>query len=204
MQSDLDIRSRIDRIDAALSTVVEPDLAKFPPRIQKDGKATILWQDFSGTQTPAELINAAMLPIAIVGHVDDHLKVWAGRDRERARLVLGRLRGCKAFAVVKDLANRDKHPAEPHRGGYSGLSPSVANVRRVMRITTGNASESGAAVVLTPTGPVVSATGSGAVNAIITGDVLDHSGKRIGDLHDILCEAVDETWKLLEELGFRP
>ena len=194
-----ELSERVNRIYAALEGVREEDLAKFPPTVVTDEGRVYIWQDFRGGATDSELANAAILLIHNVAHLPDHLKKWASRNGMNKSKVDSALQASRAFLILKDLSNNDKHGYPPRGGGHSGVSPHVAEFRRSLRLTTQPREGSSVGIILTTEG--LKQVGDGTSQVIITGDVLDAGGSNVGDLHDLAVEAVEAVEALLRDFG---
>lgn len=196
------LNQRVKRIYAALAGVKEQDLAKFPPKVVDANGVVLVWQDFRGGASDADLSNAAHLLIHNIAHLEDHVRQWAKRSGVDTSEAQSALQGSRAFVIIKDLSNNDKHGYPPRDGGRSGISPRVEQFRRTLRLTTKPEKGSSVAVVLTPQG-VRQVGGSGTSQVLITGDVVDGNGNKVGDLHDLASEAVEAIEASLRNLGIK-
>jgi hypothetical protein len=100
---------------------------------------------------------------------------------------------------VHDLWDNAKH-AGSSRKSKSGLHPSIRNIHSFLRLTT--KPKEGSLVVYTLNrqgGQKV--IGDGNAKVIITGDILDRDGNKIGDLYETLLKAIDDWEKVLTEFG---
>lgn len=89
---------------------------------------------------------------------------------------------------IVEFWNRDEH-GSPRDGGLSGVSPEVVRIDRILRMTIGPNAGDSIAVILGHIGrPEVAGSGFAAV--VITGDVIDESGNKIGDLRQIAADAM--------------
>ncbi len=136
--SDDDIFKRLNRLYAAVGATIEADLSKFPPTvIDQDGMFGIA-QDFLGGLSPEEIENLAHSMIANIANFRTHLRAHAkshpGTDVGEILAVLDQSR---PFQIIKDLFNNEKHGYRPRGGGFSGLSPQLTDVNRVLQLTTG-------------------------------------------------------------------
>ena len=191
------LRQRVERIHAALNTTVERDMARLPATVEISEELVSVLHDFSGGSSAAELENLSQSLIHNVAHLRDHLKKWAkANDRCRAK-VDDAIRNSFALQVISDLANVDKHGGAG-RESWSGKQPRLTNVTRSLRMATREEEGSWMVVVFGRT-PIVS--GDGSAEAVLTGDVLDEDGCRIGDLHTLAGEAVAAWEELLRCYG---
>ena len=81
------------------------------------------------------------------------------------------------------------------------------NIDRVLKLTTNPEKGAGVAMTMGPDGRLRVA-GSGSAKVVLTGDVVDGDGNRIGELNEIASEAA-QTWErclegILEVGYFRP
>jgi hypothetical protein len=186
---------------AAVDATIEGDLSRFPPVIVHDDRTLGIYQDFLGGLNPAQLENLAYSVIHNIASFPDHLRQWAkknGRDPSQINAVQ---RESLPFRQVADLSNNDKHGYPPRRGGRSGQAPKLTDVNRVLRLSTGAAKGSSVRVMLSPSGPVVRASGGGSANVVVTGSIVDADGTRLGALHEIWLEAIGACERMLAAVG---
>jgi len=200
MPSD-ELTLRIQRIYEAVNAVVETDISKFMPKVIKDGNRIGFYQDWSGGLSSAEIENIAHILIYNVANLKEHLREWAksnGKDKTEVNVAF---KGSQELKIIKDLSNNDRHGYDPKRRGNSGKSPRVEKFERVMCMSAGG---KGSFISLTFNGqgvPQVSKSGTGEAKVIITGDILDRDGNKIGDLHETLLKAIKDWEKVLSEFG---
>ena len=195
------VLDRLHRIYAAVSATVEGDLSRFPPKVVSNERGVAMYQDFLGGLNAAQLSNLAHSVIHNIANFQYHLRRWAannGHDPKAVDQVLGK---SAPLQLLKDLSNNDKHGYPPRNGGHSGRTPKLKDVTRVLRLTTGTGAGSGIAVYFTPQGPKQVASGGSGSAVVITGQVVDGSGSRLGDLHDIEDEALKVWEQELHNLG---
>jgi len=201
MPSD-ELRIRIQRIYEAVDEVVETDISKFMPKVIKDDKRIGFYQDWSGGRSEAEVENIAHILIYNVANLKDHLRKWAdnnGKDKSKANAAF---RASQALKIIKDLSNNDRHGYDRAKKGNSGKSPRIDKINTIMRMTT--KPEKGSFVSLTfDRQGVPKITGSGNAKVIITGDILDRDGNKIGDLYDTLLEAINVWERVLSEFDVK-
>ena len=195
------LRRRIDRMYAALSGVTEHDLSKYPPEAVDSDGGTIYWLDFRRGLTDADLDNAVHSLIHNVAHLDNHLRKWIGRDEAKRTLIDSTLLEAREFRIVKDISNNDKHGYPRRGGGLSGVSPRLVNVNSVLQLRTGPRRGSSVGVVMGPTGLTQIGASDSSAQVVITGDVVDIDGDRVGDLHALVTAAVDTLEPLFRDLG---
>jgi len=189
------LKDRIDRIHAALGAAVEKNMTALPASVRKTPRMIFFCQDFSGGQSQAQLDNLAHSLIYNIAHLCDHLRKWAkvnGRDPDQ---VAQTVKQCEALRAICDLSDIDKHAGHA-RNPRSAKKLSLDNVTRVLRLRT--RPEKGSRVVAR-LGRIPVISGDGTAEGILTGDVLDESGNKVGDLHELASEAVAAWECLLKE-----
>jgi hypothetical protein len=198
-----DLHHRIGRIYAAIGVGEEMDMSKLKPHILESDRFFAVFQDFSGGLTAEQMENLAYSLIHNIANVGDHAPRWAKRNGKSAGSINETVDASFAIRVMIDLSNNDKHGYPPRGRGYSSRSPRLVNVRRVLRLTTGNEKGSSVAMTLNPDGtPRI--LGSGSAKAVLTGEVLDDTGTTIGDLDDLASKAVEDWEDALRQLGAWP
>jgi hypothetical protein len=199
MPSD-ELTLRIKRIYGAVDAIVETNISQFMPEVIRDGKRIGFYQDWSGGRTNAEIENIAHILIYNVANLKDHLRKWAesnGKDKTKVNTAF---KDSQALKIIKDLSNNDRHGYDPEKKGNSGKSPRIEKINTIMQMTT--KPEKGAFMCLTFNHQGVSQiAGSGNAKVIITGDILDKDGNKIGDLHDTLLKAIKDWENVLVEFG---
>ena len=127
---------RIRRLYAAIGAAQETDMSRLPARVVSTPRFLDIIQDFSGGASSAELENMAISVILNVASLRDHIRRWASRtDRDKGK-VDETFEKSLALKIVQDLFDRDKHAGPGRNGGYSGCSPMLSNIGRVMRLQT--------------------------------------------------------------------
>ncbi len=186
MDANDDVQHRLERIYAAIGETIARGPERLRPTIVPDGRGFRI--TFDGGLTQLQQENVAMYAVFHVAHLRDHLKKWAkvhGADPEQVETAVSSSRSAQ---VVIDLANRDKHGGPGRDGGLSGLAPRISRFRGVLRLT-GGSSEPGITFRLSPI-PGGLPQIQGDVSAVITGEVVDRNGGPIGELHDLVREAL--------------
>ena len=102
----------------------------------------------------------------------------------------------KNLSIIKDLCNNDKH-GYPPRNGYSGKKPRLESIERVARLTT---PPGGGSTTMFMQGGQFKVSGNPPV-VVITGNVVDGEGRRLGDLHDLIVASLTELELILNQLG---
>ena len=195
-----DLKGRIERIYEAVNAVVETDISKFMPKVIKDGNRIGFYQDWSGGLSSAEIENIAHILIYNVANLKEHLRGWAERNGKDKTKVKVAFKGSQELKIIKDLSNNDRHGYDPKRRGNSGKSPRIDNINTIMRMTTKPEKGSFTGLTLNRQG-VPKIIGDGNAKVIITGDILDRDGNKIGDLYETLLKAISDWEKVLREFG---
>ena len=195
MPSD-ELTLRIQRIYKAVDAVIETDMGKLKPKVIKNGKRIAVYQDFSGGRSSAEIENSASILIYNVANLKDHLRNWADNNGKDRAKVNAAFRGSHALKIVKDLSNNDRHGYDPAHKGNSGISPRIDKINTVMQMTA--KSGKGIGLTLNRQG-VPKIIGNSSAKVIITGDILDRDGNKVGDLHETLLKAINDWEKVLTE-----
>jgi hypothetical protein len=146
-------------------------------------------QDFSGGLTDAELTNRAHQVIQLLAHLEDHLRS-AGVRKD---VVDATVRKSFPIRVLKDLANVEKHGGQS-RKSHSGQSPELRNVRRMLRVR-------GPVTVLMGGDGKMHSHGKGTAIAVLTADVVGADGEAVGELHELLSDALTDWEVALTETG---
>lgn len=196
-----DLVFRLRRIYAALGEGVESDLSEFPAKVVQTPKMNFMFQDFRGGLTPEQLVNLAYSLIHQVFNLRDNLKKWAeanGRDAARVKDSFGTSESLK---IMADLSNAEKHglPFPPNHPPWSGRELRLGEVNRVMRIAA-KPGTGWTGFTVDPNGQSQS-FGRGNQEVVLTADVLDPDGSRIGDVFEIAEQAISDWEKLLLEFG---
>lgn len=197
-----DLILRVERLYAAIKASEETEIGKFLPKVINNGRRKGFYQDWSGGLTEAELTNIAQSLIYSIAHFDAPLKKWADQNNKDKTKVDHTFNSSLPLRIIRDLSNYDKHAYPPRDGGHSGKSPRVDEFRRVMQMTTKPEKGSFVALKFTPQG-VPKVSGDGTAKVVITGDILDRDGNKIGDFHSTALEAVEAWESVLSDLGVK-
>jgi hypothetical protein len=190
-----DLDQRLERLYASVGATLERRSERFGVEVK--GRPGAVCISFRGGQTDAQLENAAMQAIFHVAHLRDHLRRWAKAQGLAPELVDVAVEKSNPLKILIDLANTDKHgPARD--GGLTKVSPRLSGLTRALRLGGGSIPP----VLEIPLGGGGKVTSVGNTAAVITGDVLDRDGKRIGELQELLQAGVAEWEGLLE--SFKP
>ena len=188
-----DLISMVQRVYTAIGATEETDISKFVPKVINDGSRVGFYQDWSGGRSDAELANTAVILIYNIANIKDLLKRWCVRNGKDKTKVDDAFNSSQALKIIKDLSNNDRHGYDPKKRGNSGKSPRVDRITGIMQMTTKPEKGSFVSLTLDRQG-VPKIAGSGTAKVIITGDILDRAGNKIGDLHETALEAV-KIWE---------
>ena len=197
-----DLTSRVQRLYAAIEATEGTDISKFMPKVISDSSRVGFYQDWSGGRSDAELANTAHMLIYNIANLKDLLKKWADRNGKDKTKVDDAFKSSQGLKIIKDLSNNDRHGYDAKKPGNSGKSPRVDRITSIMQMTT--KPEKGSSVSLTFNRQgVPQIAGSGTAKVIITGDILDRAGNKIGDLHDTALESVKIWESILGDFGVK-
>ncbi len=199
---DDDLISRIQRLYTAIGATEETDISKFMPTVISDGKRVGFYQDWSGGRSNAELTNTTHILIYNIANLKDLLKKWAVHNNKAKTKVDDAFKSSPKLKIIKDLSNNDRHGYNPKKRGNSGKSPRVDSINTVMQMTPKPEKGSFMSLTFNRQG-VPRIAGSGTAKVIITGDILDRDGNKIGDLHKTVLEAVKVWESVLDEFDVK-
>ena len=185
--------SRVQRLYTAIEETEETDISRFMPTVTSDGKRVCFDCDWRGGRSDAGLANTVHILIYNIANLKDPLKKWADRNGKDKTKVYNAFKNSLALRIIKDLSNNDRHGYNPKKLGNSRRSPRVDNITTVMQMTTKREKGSSVGLTFNRQG-VPRVAGPGTAKVIITGDILDRDGNKIGDLHKTILEAV-EVWE---------
>ena len=178
---DAEILQRIQRINAAFGHACRTDLKRFPAKILRSQKGTLMMQDFSGGASDAELANVLQSVIHNLASFCDYLRNWAEPRGISRTSIYNYLSRSPDFCIIMDLYNRDKHGPPNGRRGWSRRSPELGRARGVLQMKT--QPKKGSTVCMTAGlrgEPIIS--GDGSAHVVVTAEVLDKNGNGIGDV----------------------
>lgn len=193
------ILQRINRIYAAIGSI-EEDPHKLKATVIQTEKIKAIFQDFRGGFSDDDLSNQAHSVIHNIANLRDHLRRWASHHDQDKNKVDQAIDNCLELQIIKDLSNNDKHGYPPRDGGHSRKCPQLIEINRVMRLQTQAKKGSTIGMTIGASG-VPKIIGDGSAKAVVTGDVVDNNGNRIGDLYDITNNAVKAWETLLADFG---
>ena len=197
-----ELLARLQRIYASIDAMEEFDMTKLPGNVQQEDGFISVYQDFTGGLTAAQIENTANTGIHNIATLDNHLIRWARRNGRDETKIRDGIEASDSVKTIKDLSNNENHGYPPRNGGHTGVSPRLLNIQRLMRLSTGTTAGSGMSMTFGPDGaPVISGRGSASARAVVTGDVVDKDGNRLGDLVEIETDAIVDLEKIMEELG---
>lgn len=185
MQAKLDLRIR--QLHEAMGQARTADLATVKPRTGLVGNTYYVEVDFSGGASDAELANIVSLFVANIACLKDHLKAWCKAHNEpfHGDTLIDSNRD---VGIIHDLWNRDKH-FELNRS-RTRLFPEIRNIARAARLSTQARAGSFVAMTLDPRTGQPRAHGDGKVELVVSADVVDSTGARLGDLIEIAERAI--------------
>lgn len=189
------ILQRISRIYAAVGSIKEDDPQKLKATVIQTEKIKAVFQDFRGGYSDDDLSNQAHSVIHNIANLRDHLRRWASHHDQDKNKVDQTVDNSPELQIIRDLSNNDKHGYPPRDGGRSGQYPQLTEINRVIRLQTQTTKGSMIAMTI-GAGGVPNFIGDGTAKAVVTGDVVDKDGNRIGDLYEIANRAV-RAWEQL-------
>jgi len=195
-----DLEFRIECIYEAIGAVEETDISSVEPKLIKDGRRIVFYQDWSGELSDAKLANFANSLIENISSLEYLLKKWADNNGYDKVKVDNVFQNSIALKIIHDLWNNKKHGYPPRGKSHSGLYPRVDKYNRIMRMSTSAGEGSFIGYTLNRQG-VQKVIGDGNAKVIITGDILDRDGNKIGDLYETLLKAINDWEKVLAEFG---
>ncbi len=195
-----DLEFRIECIYEAIDTVEETDIGKFKPKVITDGNRVGIHQDWRGEDSDAKLANYVNSLIENISSLEYLLKKWADNKGYDKTSVDTAFNNSEALKIVHDLWNNKKHGYPPRSISHSGLYPRVEKYNRIMQMEAKPEKGSFTGYILNRQGNQ-KIIGDGNVKVIITGDILDREGNKIGDLHETLLKAINDWEKVLREFG---
>ena len=185
---------RVRQMHLALADAKTSDLSSLEIERAVTAEGFYCAINFNEGTSEAELANVATLLVANIACMKDHLKVWCKKNSspfEGDNLI--NTNG--SVAIVHDLWNTDKH-AELTTPPRSGHRPRLENLKRVLRLSSGDQAGSGSFFSFDPrTGTVLTGTsGSGAVQLALDAQVVDEHSSPLGDF-TTLCEQAIAAWE---------
>jgi hypothetical protein len=194
------LSERLERVYAAIGQTIDADLSRLilSTRVTDRG----LWMELAVRDaTAADLDLAVWTLIHTIATLSDKARIVCGREGIDPKEVEA-ISADRAVAILRDLDNADKH-GEPRPGQktHSGLHPRLGPITPGIR---SRAPGSGKELVISfgPEGTTVS--GPGRAEMVLRARVFDETGQRIGDLQDLVVQAVTAWEEGLERLGFGP
>lgn len=197
-----DLTSKLQCLYAAIGATEETDVSKFMPKVINDGSRVGFYQDWSGGRSDGELANTAIMLIYNIANLRDLLKKWCVRNGKDKTKVEDAFKSSQELKIIYDLSNNDRHGYDPKKRGNSGKSPRVDRITSIMQMTTNPEKGFSISLTLNRQG-VPQIAGSGTAKVIITGDILDRAGNKIGDLHETALEAVKIWESVLGDFGVK-
>lgn len=192
MQSNI-IDEKLNRIYASIGIIKEDNINKVKPKfIKEDNQLTITF-DFMGDMSDADIVNNAQLLIHNIASLKYHLIRLFRKNQYDDKVIIDTFSNSLELKIIEDLWNNDKHGYPPRNGGHTGISPKLENIVRVLQMRTNPEKGASLGIFINMQGEIQK-TGSGAHAVIITGDIMDANGIKIGDLYEMALNAV-LTWE---------
>lgn len=197
----MDLKQRIQRLYAAVNQTVEEDLTKLPAKVAVRNKTFTVFQDFSGGKSRAQLENELQTIVALVAGLEYHLQRWASHNGKSTEYVSHTFRASRSLQIVHDLWNVEKHGYPmPHGRDRSKIAPRLVDISSVMRLSTLPKKGSWITMRMGKRGTPVT-SGDGTARAVVTAEVVDRYGSKVGDVDELLSAAVHEIEKILFDFG---
>jgi len=192
---------KIRRMHAALEGLGSDDLSTIKPQFGQADDYYYTKVDFNQDADEIELANAALLLVANIASMKDHLKAWCKRQGV-AFYGEALINSNRAVALIHDLWNIDKH-AELDKPPRSGHTPKLQGLQKSLVLSAGNSAGSGAFFSMDPrTGKVTHGTsGGGSVQLALVAQIVDEAGNVLGDFTETCTQAVEEWVKALSAAG---
>jgi putative cofactor-binding repeat protein len=195
------ILQRIRRIYAAIGAIEEDDPRKLKATVIETDKMKAMIQNFRGGLSDDELSNQVHIVIHNISSLRDYLCRWTaqnGKDKTKIDQIVN---DSAEIQIILDLWNNDKHGGYPPRdGGYSGKSPQLVEINRVMCLQPQAIKGSMIGMTLNAKG-FPEFFGKGTAKAVITGNVVDNANNKLGDLYEIVNKAIEAWERLLVDFG---
>lgn len=196
------LNERIRRIYAAIGEAFTTDPNEFKSVTFHVGGDTFATRmDFRAGLSTEQLQNIVFTAVHNTANLRDHMKRWARQNGKDPNIVDDVVEASFEMKVIIDLSNRDKHGGPPRDGGLSGLSPDLTGFRRALilpKVEEGQEKPS-VTVSLFGDGPEVQFQ-SGA-HVLTNADIVDASGKTLGDAMSFIEVAVSHLEQTLSKLG---
>jgi len=197
---DDELLQRLGRIYAAIGTAEEMDPSKLKATVILTDTRIEVFQDFRGDVTDEEMTNHAHSIIHNIANLRDHLRRWADRNGREKKRVDETIEQSFELQIIRDLSNNDKHGYPPRNDGCSGKRPKLVEIRRIMQLKLKPQGRSTIGMTLAANGEP-RFFGNGTAKAVITGEVVDKDGHRVGDLHKMTIKAIKAWEQLIDEFG---
>lgn len=196
-----EIRYRIERVNAAFNERSALSPEGIEPGLRSDERGTSFFQDFRGGRSATQLDSDAAHILNEIMGIRDRAKKWFASKGDDPRAVDAFVKSELAVALVHDLANTDKH-GQLDRPPFSGYRPKLVKVDRTMTLkydpSTGTYAASGQYTGPTfnfRAGQVRGQGTSFGMEVVLSSDIHDESGNKIGELQRVLPDAIYK-WEL--------
>lgn len=197
------LTEHICELYAAIGLSRETRMENLPAVVYQTEKTRTVIQDFRGRDTPDQLRLKLRVLIELVASLENHLCKWAGNHGKNPLKVKAVFAHSRPLQIIHDLFNSNKHGFPGRHGELrSGQAIKYEYVRREMKLKTQAKKGSWVAMTLGPRGePVI--RGDGMALGILTADIVDRNGNKIGDVYDHLGRAVEDCEHLMSDLGIK-
>ena len=201
MNEELD--ERIRRIYEAIGASVDTDGRGYASEIAYVGDGQFESRvRFSNDSNQAQLQNIVFTTVHNVANLKDHLKTWARSNNKDPEAIKRAVDGSLELRVVLDLSNLDKHgPLRQGDSGYSDLRPRLTEFRQALTLVPeGRGYRTSGSVIVSPFGEPPQVQFDGTCVQVMA-DIVDQSGKCIGEIMSYARSAVHAWETLLAEYG---
>lgn len=194
------IPSRIRRMYKAFDSASEDDLGKFPSEVVETAEMKVVVQDFSGGMDDDEMHESVVGLINHVANLRNHLFAWAGSHGIDKSAIDDAVRKSDAIKICLDLADVERHGAG-RPGKQTKKVLTLEGVARCLRLSTGEGEGSQVTLVMVNNKPQIVGTSGAEGMVAFRGDVVDAESSVLGDIWDIVADAIADWESLLRELG---
>ncbi len=196
---DAKILKRLQRLHVAIGRS-KTDVRNLPARIYESSSARCIVQDFSGGHSETELTETLYSVIHNIANLHDHLRNWGDDHGLSRESIHNFLKDSFDYCVIKDLSNGDKH-GYPLRGdGWTRKGARLGAVHTACRLQTRPSKDSSVAMTL-GSGGRAQVYGDGMAEVIITGEVTDRFGSKLGDIDAFVEKAIRHSEAGMRHFG---
>jgi hypothetical protein len=194
--TDDELKVRIERMYAAIGATIEREMyvgggTKVEGELRKLEGGGINFK-FGGKLTDSQLANLAWNAIHNLAIFFEYCKEWGKHNGVAYQEIANVRDNAREIRIIEDLHNSEKHPAQ--RANQSGVSPKLTDLRQVLRVQGG--------VELVFEGPGGLTARGKDVSLVVYGAILNSkTGTLVGDLHDVIDEALQAWEQFLRTKG---